>query len=157
MRTEPVVIGVEIRKSWAGVVALACTLLTLLAACELGEDTRFCLNRPVLSGFEIVPDTLYASFRADTVRFAVEASDVIGVIVTVESPTGLWESCYADTLVVGLWRCKVLLPQPPEIGTWFVLRVFLDDTGLGEFCTGTVITGAQLRNAGYPASFVVRD
>ena len=157
MPTEPAEVGVEGRGSGVRVGVLVCILLTVLAACELGEDTRFCLNRPVLSGFEIFPDTLYVSFRADTVAFNVEASDVIGVNVTVESPTGLQESCHADTLVVGLWRCKVVLPQPPEIGVWLVTRVFLDDTGVGEFCTGTVVTGAQLQNAGYSTSFVVRD
>jgi len=130
---------------------LVCILLTVLAACELGEDTRYCLNRPVLSGFEVV------TIWRDTVRFGVEASDVIGVVVTVESPTGLQESCHADTLLVGMWRCRIGVPQPRELGTWLVTQVFLDDTGVGEFCTGTVVTGAQLQNAGYPASFVVRD
>ncbi len=149
-------IGVEIRKSWAGVLALACTLLTLLAACELGEDTRYCLNRPVLSGFEIAPEEISSSSR-DTVMFSVEASDVIGVGVTVDRPTGLQESCYADKLVAAIWRCKVVLPQPHELGTWSVTQVFLNDSGVAEFCTGTTVTGAQLETAGYPTSFLVRD
>jgi len=156
MRTESVVIGVESRKSWAGVFALACTLLIVFAACELGEDTRYCLNRPVISGFEIAPEEISTSAR-DTVTFGIVASDVIGVGVTVERPTGLQESCDAEPPVQGLWRCKVVLPQPHELGTWVVTQVFLDDTGVGEFCSGTAVTGAQLETAGYPTSFLVRD
>jgi len=133
---------------------LVCILLSVLAACELGEDTRYCLNRPVLSGFELAPEQVF-SYSRDTVRFSVEASDVIGVGVTVESPAGLQESCYADTLLVGMWRCEVGLPESPEYGAWSVNQVFLNDSGVAEFCTGTVVTGTQLENAGYPTAFVV--
>ncbi len=156
MQTEPVVIGAKRSESGAGALVLACGVVVLLAACELGEDTRYCLNRPVISGFEIAPEEISTSAR-DTVTFGIVASDVSGVGVTVDRPTGLQESCYADALVAGLGRCKVVLPQPHELGTWVVTQVFLNDTGVGEFCTGTTVTGAQLETAGYPTSFLVRD
>ena len=156
MPTSSVVLVAAIRRSGARVGMLVCVLMAVLAACELGEDTRYCLNRPVLTDFEIYPNRVYAGFRADTVRFSVEASDVIGVRVTVESPAGLQESCNADTLLVGMWRCDVVLPESPEYGAWLVMEVFLNDSGVAEFCTGTVVTGTQLENAGYPTAFVVR-
>jgi hypothetical protein len=128
----------------------------VLAACDhLGDDTRFCLNDPVLSAFEIIPNTLHVSAKPDTVTFNVDASRVIGVGVTVESPAGLREGCYTDTLRVGLWHCRVVVPQASEAGTWWVAQLLLDETGLGEFCTVSVVTGAQLQNAGYPTGIVV--
>jgi hypothetical protein len=119
-------------------------------------DTRLCVNQPVMSDFTLTPDTVDLSWDPH-VSFAVTAERVVRVGVTVQLPDETLDGCFADSAVAREWRCGLTLTQEDPRGVWRVTSVFLDDTGLGQFCDGTTVETATLRAAGFPTTFAVVD
>jgi hypothetical protein len=141
-------------------LAVALTLVSLLAVGLLGSPAASAAEPPALGSLSISPSSVNISSSSPSVTVSAEitsASGVSGASVAFESPRGTQStsrvsfSKVSGTANKGIWEASVPFKQYSATGSWRVASVVLSDKEGDQ----TRLSATQLSEKGFPHAVTV--